>query len=90
MNQTSDSVNSFDYGLGWCSFIPGLGIFLSIASIVSGTLKQRVGGFRLILLGLAGIIFNILFCLVILHGTISGPFQKRFALLRYSKVIGYS
>jgi|GEM_PF-6692590 hypothetical protein len=56
MARTKDKVSGWEYGLGWCSFIPVIGIFLGVAAIVAGAIKLKAGGAKLIALALAGVL----------------------------------
>lgn len=58
--------------IGFLSFIPFLGSLFGLISIVLGAMKFRVGGGKLILLGILGFIANVGFYFLILHFMIRG------------------
>lgn len=65
MEKEAPKVTVLEYVLGFCSFIPLLGVLLGILSIVFGALKFKAGGWKVVLLGVGGILFTI-----VLYGTL--------------------
>ena len=61
-------LSASDYGVGISSFIPVIGIALGLAGITIGSIKLRMGGWKLILLSVCGITTGTLFCLFVFHG----------------------
>jgi hypothetical protein len=59
MEKEESKVTLVEYILGFCSFIPLLGVLLGVLSIVFGALKFKSGGWKLVLLGVGGILFTI-------------------------------
>lgn len=60
MEKEESKVSLVEYIFGFCSFIPLVGLLLGVISIVLGALKFKAGGWKLVLLGIGGIIFTIL------------------------------
>ena len=65
MGKEESKVTVVEYVLGFCSFIPLLGVLLGILSIVFGAIKFKSGGWKVVLLGVGGILFTI-----VLYGTL--------------------
>ncbi|HJT25034.1 MAG TPA: hypothetical protein VJ873_10680, partial [bacterium] len=65
MAKEEPKVTILEYVLGFCSFIPLMGVLLGIISIVFGALKFKSGGWKVVLLGVGGILFTI-----VLYGTL--------------------
>ncbi len=61
----TEKLGTIPFVIGGMSFIPGLGIFFGLVSIVWGTLTKREGGKKLRMLGAAGIAFS-----VVLYGAL--------------------
>lgn len=59
MEKEESKVTVVEYVLGFCSFIPLVGVLLGILSIVFGALKFKSGGWKLVLLGVGGILFTV-------------------------------
>src|SRR5665213_4312893 len=54
-----NKITAGEYVIGFCSFIPVLGVVLGLVSVVLGALKFKVGGWKLIALGVSGISFTV-------------------------------
>jgi hypothetical protein len=67
MERIMDPVTRMEYALGYSSFIPVLGLILGTASIVLGCMKIQAGGLKLVVLGLSGILFNVMIGFMIHH-----------------------
>ena len=76
MARKKESITGLEYGLGWASFLPVLGLFTGVAALVLGANKLKAGGAKLAVLALAGILFNLLAALP----------MARFAFRHYSSV----
>jgi hypothetical protein len=61
-----------EYIIGFCSFIPMIGVLLGAVSIVLGALKFKAGGWKVILLGVGGILFTIVLYSAIFFFAFSG------------------
>jgi len=59
MANEEPKVSWVEYIFGFCSFIPLVGVFLGIISIVLGALKFKAGGWKVVLLGIGGILFTV-------------------------------
>jgi hypothetical protein len=57
--QTEESVGCVGYALGGASFIPLLGVPLGLLAILFGWIKWKAGGWKVVLLGAAGILFSV-------------------------------
>jgi hypothetical protein len=58
MAKAKNKISAGEYIIGFCSFIPLMGILLGLVSIVLGALRFRNGGGKLIALGASGILFS--------------------------------
>ena len=59
MAESKAKLGAVDYVVGFCSFIPVLGLLLGAASIVLGAIKFKAGGWKIMLLGVGGIFFTV-------------------------------
>ncbi len=59
MAKDSSNVTAVEYLLGFLSFIPFIGVLLGIISIVLGALKFKSGGWKVVLLGVGGILVTV-------------------------------
>lgn len=59
MAKEETKVTTLEYVVGFLSFIPLLGAVLGIVSIVLGALKFRAGGWKVVLLGVGGILLTV-------------------------------
>jgi hypothetical protein len=59
MEKDSSKVTAVEYLLGFLSFIPLLGVLLGVISIVLGALKFKSGGWKVVLLGVGGILVTV-------------------------------
>ncbi|MCG8337936.1 MAG: type II secretion system protein G [Proteobacteria bacterium] len=58
-NQEVEKIGCLPYVLGALSFIPMVGVIFGIIVIVLGVTKRRIGGIKLILIGVLGILFTV-------------------------------
>ncbi len=58
MAEEAKKVTTLDVIIGFASFIPFLGVFLGLAAFIIGFIKASVGGWKVALLGLAGLLVN--------------------------------
>jgi hypothetical protein len=61
MKASEKQITVLEYVIGFASFIPVLGVLLGLVSVVLGSLRFKVGGWKLILLGVGGIFFTVVF-----------------------------
>jgi hypothetical protein len=68
MSDSEKKITVLEYILGAGSFIPVIGVLLGLVSIILGSIKFKVGGWKLILMGVFGIFFTVaLFGAVFVH-----------------------
>ena len=65
MARQKEKISALEYGIGASSFIPGLGVFIGVGTIILGALKFKAGGVKLIVLGVAGILFSVVVGIVV-------------------------
>ncbi|HTA75951.1 MAG TPA: hypothetical protein VK791_02200 [bacterium] len=58
MAASKEKISTGEYVIGFCSFVPVIGVLLGLVSIVLGALRFKAGGWKLIALGLGGIFFT--------------------------------
>jgi hypothetical protein len=75
MARSKDEISGLEYGLGWSSFIPVLGLFLGLGAIVAGANKLKSGGAKLITLALLGILLGTVGSLVLVQQLIFHRFS---------------
>jgi hypothetical protein len=72
MSQEEPKVTLVEYILGFCSFIPVAGVVIGVIAIVFGALKFKAGGWKVVLLGVMGILFTIILYASIFFFALSG------------------
>ena len=60
MNEKQEKLGTFPFVIGGVSFIPGIGIIFGIIAIIWGLVTKKLGGKKLILIGVLGITFSII------------------------------
>ena len=85
-----DRLSVAEWIVGACSFIPGLGVLLALVSVILGAIRYKVGGWKILILGLGGIVFNVALFAAAFHVAFSGKLGPGapFAILARQHLVG--
>ncbi len=81
MEKIKDKSGSFPYEMGLLSYVPFIGIIFGIVSIIWSPLTRRIGSKVPTLLGLGGIVVNLILIGMVYYGSTMGGLH-RYLLLK--------
>jgi hypothetical protein len=76
MSDSEKKITVLEYIVGVGSFIPFLGAILGVVSIILGAIKFKVGGWKLIALGVCGIFLTVALAGGLMYWAQKGAFSK--------------
>jgi hypothetical protein len=86
--KTKSNVAPIEYVIGFFSFIPFLGVIFGMVAIVLGSLKPKTGGWKLMSLGVSGILCTALLSFLI-HQYLFDETSERLKGLQQQMAQGY-